>query len=104
VPLSPRPLFARDFPAVPELDALVEAFARGDYARVRSEGPKLAASAQGEEVRRAAQILVSRTAPDPLAVWLLVLAGGLLIVLSVYWIDHGKPPGSAPSAPRTTSP
>jgi hypothetical protein len=86
-----RPRFASDFPRAPELDALVDAFARGDYARVRTEGSKLAESAQNEDVRLAARTLVACTAPDPLAVWLLVLAGVLLAVLSAYWTVHGKP-------------
>jgi hypothetical protein len=96
-----RPLFARDFPRGPALDALVGAFARGDYAHVRVEGPKLAKSAQEPDVRRAALTLVAHTQPDALATWLLVLTGALLITLSAYWIGHGKPPpGSTPSAPQ----
>ncbi|HWX73723.1 MAG TPA: hypothetical protein VNZ05_00355 [Solirubrobacteraceae bacterium] len=86
-----RPGFATDFPRDPALDALVDAFARGDYARVRAEGPKLAESAQDDAIRLAARTLVARTEADPLAVWLLVLAGALLVVLSAYWIIHGKP-------------
>jgi hypothetical protein len=96
-----RPLFARDFPRAPALDALVGAFARGDYARVRAEGPKLAESAQEPDVRRAALTLVAHTKPDPLATWLLALTGALLITLSAYWIANGKPPrGSTPSVPQ----
>jgi hypothetical protein len=91
MPEDRRPLFARDFPRTPALDALVGAFARGDYARVRAEGPKLAESAEDSSVRRAALTLVEHTAPDPLATWLLVLAGALLVALSVYWIAHGHP-------------
>jgi hypothetical protein len=86
-----RPSFATDFPRAPELDALVDAFARGDYARVRADGPKLAESAADENVRVAARTLVARTSPDPLAVWLMVLAAALLAVLSAYWVLHGKP-------------
>jgi hypothetical protein len=85
-----RPHFATDFPHAPALDALVDAFDRGDYARVRAEGPKLAASAQDENIRLAARTLVARTAPDPLAIWLLVIAGALLVALSAFWIVHGK--------------
>ena len=85
-----RPSFARDFPRTTALDELVEAFARGDYARVRAEGPKLAASALEESVRTAALRLVARTAPDPLAVWLLVLTGALLVALSAaLWLLSG---------------
>jgi hypothetical protein len=81
-----RPSFARDFPRTPTLDALVQAFAKGDYARVRAEGRELAQSEGDEGVRRAARTLVARTNPDPLALWLLVLAGALLVLLSGYWI------------------
>lgn len=92
MPADTRPSFARGFPSTPALDGLVEAFERGDYARVRADGPRVAESAQDGDVRRAVQTLIARTKPDPLAVWLLALAGVLLVVLSVYWIVHGKPP------------
>jgi hypothetical protein len=98
-----RPPFAEDFPRLPAIDALVEAFARGNYARVRAEGRRLAESEdQDENVRRAARTLVSRTDPDPLAVWLLVLAGVLLVVLSAYWIGQ-RGASAAPVAPRPAS-
>lgn len=104
MPDDRRPAFARDFPRVPELDALVDAFVRGDYARVRAEGPKLAAGPLAPEVRVAARALVERTAPDPLATWLFVLAAALVLVLSGYWIAEGKPPPpGAPNAPRAPS-
>jgi hypothetical protein len=94
-----RPSFAAGFPASPELDALVDAFARGDYAHVRAEAPKLERDAGDEAVRAAAKTLVQRTKPDPLAVRLLVLTGVLLAVLSGWWILHAKPPtGAAPTA------
>jgi hypothetical protein len=104
MPEDRRPAFARDFPRVPELDALVDAFVRGDYARVRTEGPKVAAGEHAQDVRVAAQTLVARTAPDPLAIWLFVLAGALVLVLSGYWIVEGKPPpAGAPNVPRAPS-
>ncbi len=88
-----RPNFARDFPRAPPLDALVDAFVRGDYARVRAEGQRLAGSTEeNDAVRQAARTLVSRTDPDPTAVWLLVLSAVLLAVLSAYWIGHGTAP------------
>jgi hypothetical protein len=86
------------------LDALVEAFARGDYGAVRTLGRKLSAAAPDEEVRAAAQTVVAHTEPDPLAVALLLLAGALLIALSAYWIIHGKPPsGGVPTSLRGQS-
>jgi hypothetical protein len=87
-----RPSFARDFPREPGLDALVEAFARGNYARVRAEAVSLAASSGAEDVRRAAQELLARTKPDPMALGLLALTGALLVVLSTYWITYAAPP------------
>jgi hypothetical protein len=96
------PPFANDFPRTPALDALVHAFACGDYRRVRAEGSTLAASAPEEDIRAAARSIVARTTPDPLAIGLLLLAAGLLVVLSTYWIVHGKAPSGtgAPTAPR----
>ncbi len=96
-----RPSFASDFPRVPELDVLVDAFEHGDFARVRAEGPKLAGSAADAAVRDAARTLVDRTRPDRLAVLLVALTGVLLVALSAYWIAHGKAPpgGGAPAKP-----
>lgn len=87
-----RPSFAEDFPKVPELDALVEAFASGDYARVREQGRKLTQESTDDRVKLAARTLVERTEPDRLSIALLALAGALLVVLSAWWILHGKPP------------
>ncbi|HEY4011864.1 MAG TPA: hypothetical protein VGM06_00890 [Polyangiaceae bacterium] len=102
-----RPEFARDFPRVASVDGLVEAFARGDYGHVRTEGRRLAGSdAEPEDVRRAARTLIERTQPDPLAVWLLVIAGALLLALTAYWVAHGQaPPRRAPppAAPSSSS-
>jgi hypothetical protein len=100
-----RPSFAKDFPRTPALDQLVEAFARGDFARVRSEGPRLAESTDDAAVREAARALVDRTAPDRLAVGLLIVTGVLLATMTGYWIVHGKaPPGSAPPRPTVEHP
>jgi len=99
-----RPSFARDFPRTAALDAIVDAFARGDYARVRSEAPKLAESATEDEVRLAARALLERTRPDPTALALLALTAALLLVLSAWWIVHGKPPpGSNSISPPARS-
>jgi hypothetical protein len=94
-----RPSFAAGFPVSPELDALVDAFARGDYARVRAEAPKLLRDADDDAVRAAVRTLVERTEPDPLAVRLLLLTTVLLVVLAGWWIVHAKPPtGATPAA------
>jgi hypothetical protein len=94
-----RPSFAAEFPASPELDALVDAFARGDFAHVRAEGPKLEKTSSDEAVRAAAKTLVERTRPDPVAVRLVLLTGVLLVVLAGWWIVHGKAPAGATPTP-----
>jgi hypothetical protein len=93
-----RPSFARSFPASAELDAVVDAFARGDYAQVRTDAPKLERASDDEAVRSAARMLVERTRPDPLAVRILLLTGLLLVLLTGWWIVHGKAPSAATPA------
>jgi hypothetical protein len=87
-----RPSFSRSFPRVPELDALVDAFARGDYRRARAEARKLERLSEDAAVRQAARTLIERTNPDALALTLLALAALLFIVMTGWWIAHGKPP------------
>jgi len=92
----PTPDFFADLPDAEELDAAKEAFARGDYARVRAEAARLA-GAEDEAIRKAAALLVARTKPDPLSLWFFALTAALLLVLAGWWIAHGKaPPGSGP--------
>ncbi len=81
----PSPPFALAFPRDPVLDALVDAFARGDFGRVRADAPGVIAAAASPEVRAAAEELVARTRPDPLAKWFFALAAALLVFLSAYW-------------------
>jgi hypothetical protein len=91
--LSPPPdppSFTRDFPKEPRLDALVRAFADGDYARVRREVPALVQATDDDAVKTAAEELVRRTTPDRQMVMLLALTGALLVLLSVYWFVHGR--------------
>lgn len=83
--LAASPSFAASFPRDPALDALVVAFARGDFRRVRRDGPLLARSAASPDVRAAALTLVDRTRPDPLALVFFGLATALLVFLSAYW-------------------
>src|SRR5260370_20035391 len=89
---KPRLPFAVDFPRSPELDALLDDFVRGDYRRVRSEGPRLERSGADESTKRAARILIERTQPHPLAVALLALAALLLVALSGWGVTHAKSP------------
>jgi hypothetical protein len=100
-----RPDFAKDFPRVASVDGLIAAFGRGDYAEVRAQGRRLAGSdAESDAVRRAARTLVSRTQPDPLSIWLLVMTGVLLAALSLYWVAHGRAPsGRAPVPPASST-
>jgi hypothetical protein len=81
--LARLPRFAHDFPRMPELDALVEAFARGDYARVRADARNLA-SHDDAAVRDAAHTLVDRTKPDPLVLILLGIAATLFVVIAAW--------------------
>lgn len=90
------PAFARDFPRHPELDELVAAFARGDYATVRERAPKLAASAKDARLRRAAETLRARIEPDPTSKVLLAFAALLLAFLTLYWVKHSGPEGGLP--------
>jgi hypothetical protein len=86
-----RPTFARSFPHSPELDALVEAFARGDYAHVRAHAPALERS-DDPAVRGAARTLCERTRPDPMGVVLLAAAAALFFIFAVWSVVHGKAP------------
>lgn len=90
------PRFARDFPRHDELDALVAAYAAGDYRTVRERAPRLAETAEDEDVRRAARILRERIEPDPTARLLFLIAALLLVFLSAYWVMHDGPPIEPP--------
>ncbi len=88
-----RPPFTAAFPSDPALDALVDAFEAGNFARVRAEVPALVAGTRDEAVKQAARALLARTRPDPLAALLLALSAVLLVLLSAWWITHdGVPP------------
>jgi hypothetical protein len=84
-----RPSFTRAFPRTPDLDELVEAFARGDYAAVRARAPAVERNTDDPAVREAARILVERTRPEPAAVALLVIAALLLAVLGAWAVLNG---------------
>lgn len=85
------PAFALDFPRHDELDALVVAFARGDHGAVRAGAPKLAATAEDDAVKRAAEQLRAATQPDPAARLLVLFAAALLIFLAAWWVGHDGP-------------
>jgi hypothetical protein len=93
----------------PRLEAMVEAFARGDYARVRADAGEIERVSQDDALKREARALVERTNPDPLALALLALAALLLAVLGGWWMVEGRPPDGprrpAPiSSPARSSP
>jgi hypothetical protein len=92
-PARPDPEPSDPEPSDPELRALVAAFERGDYAHVRQEAPVLAARAKDPAVRRVAADLTRRVEPDPISVYLIALAGVLLVFLAAwYWTHpHGQP-------------
>ena len=83
-----RPSFARSFPRQAELDALVDAFERGDYAHVRRAAPQLARRTEDAAVAAAARELRARIEPDPVALYLLALVGALLVFLTVWFVGH----------------
>lgn len=88
------PAFARTFPRDPALDALVAAFADGNFARVREDAPGVIASSEHEDVRSSAALLLDRTRPDPRGRWLFAFAALLLAALTGWWILHDGPPRS----------
>jgi hypothetical protein len=79
-----RPRFLLNFPDHPQLNQLIAAYERGDYASVRRDAPELAQKSQDPEVREAAVELRRRIEPDPLARYMLLAAITLLVFL-LYW-------------------
>jgi hypothetical protein len=79
---------------------MVEAFARGDYARVRADARAIERASHDDALKGAARALVERTNPDPLALALLALAALLLAFLGGWWMVNGGPPdGPRPPTP-----
>lgn len=83
-----RPRFLLSFPSDPDLDRLVEAFERGDFATVRADAPALAERTEDEGVRDAALELRRRIDPDPLIKYLLLASVILLFVLVMHAYTH----------------
>ncbi len=81
-----RPAFAASYPKDAELDALVDAFAHGNFARVRREAPALAEKTGDPAVRHAAQDLRRRLDPSPVALYLVALGFVLLAYLFVHYL------------------
>jgi len=99
-----RPAFARELPEDPKIEAMLEAFTRGDYAGVRAEAKVIERSASDESIKRAARSLVERTRADPLAITLLALTALLLAFVGGFWKVHGKAPALASPQTPTQSP
>ncbi len=83
-----RPRFLLSFPHDKELDALVQAYESGDFARVRREAPALAERSEDPRVREAALELRRRIDPDPLMRYLLLAAIALLAFLVLHAYTH----------------
>jgi hypothetical protein len=79
-----RPRFLLAFPQHPELERLIEAFERGNFALIRREAPALAERADDPAVRDAALELRRRIDPDPLIKYLFAVSIGLLLFLAAY--------------------
>ncbi len=86
------PPFAQRYPRDETLDALLSTFDRGDYATVREGAQKLIASSKKPAVRQAAEDLLRRLDPDPLARYLLVIATLLLVFFSAWYFTHRLSP------------
>ncbi len=95
-PEDGRPLFARTYPRHADLDALVDAFERGNYARVRLEAPALAGRAEDPAVKRAAEDLFKRIQPDFVSKTLLVIAALLLVFFAYHYLGGHAHGGKAP--------
>jgi len=82
------PPFAQRYPQDETLDALLVMFERGNYASVREGATKLAANSSKPAVRQAAEDLLRRLEPDPLAIYLLGTASLLLVFFTIWYFTH----------------
>lgn len=99
-----RPAFAAHYPDAPTIDAMLEAFERGDHSAVRKLRALLAKTDADQAVLFAADDIVARTTADPTVIRLMLLACVLLALLSSFWIASATPPpGSEPRAPAANS-
>jgi hypothetical protein len=86
-----RPRFLLEFPHDPELEALIEAFELGNYARVRERAPALVKDAADPAVQRAAAELLRRIEPDPAVKALLAVACALFLFVVVWvYLTQGR--------------
>jgi hypothetical protein len=86
------PVFAQRYPRDETLDALIATFERGNYASVREGAQKLIASTTKPAVRQAAEDLLQRLEPDPLARYLLGVSALLLVFFTIWYFTHRLTP------------
>lgn len=99
------PAFAKDFPPDPALDALVDLFEQGNYAAAREKAEALKKSTESASVRSAADEILRRMKPDPLALYLVALSAALLAALAGWYWTHPGPDGRThEAAPPVVAP
>jgi hypothetical protein len=91
-----RPRFLLDFPEDANLEPLIAAFERGDYAYVREHAERVGRETDREDVREAALELRRRIDPDPLVKYLFVASIFLLLFL-IAWTYLGSTAPAPPS-------
>jgi len=67
---------------------------------VRTGAPALAAKAENDDVKRAAELLRSRIDPDPSSRLFFGLTAALLVFLMVWWATHDGPQQHGPPPPK----
>jgi len=97
-----RPAFTEGWPASADLERLLSAFERGNYAFVREEAPKVAAQTKNKQVKAAALDLRRRIDPAPLSGILILVGIGILVVLSGHYLGKHNP-GAPPAAPAQST-
>ena len=99
------PPFAQGFPKGPEVDALLQAFNDGDYRQVQTLARQTLRESKDPAVRDAANVLLNRLRPDPIAVVAIVVTALLLLFLTLWWTPCGGPKrGFAPTLPLVAPP
>lgn len=78
-----RPAFLLNYPEHPQLEPLIEAFCKGNYALVRDHAPRVAQATEGA-VRDAALELRRRVDLDGLTKWLFVSALAFLLFVALW--------------------
>ncbi|HRI64610.1 MAG TPA: hypothetical protein PK156_10225 [Polyangium sp.] len=82
------PPFAQHYPHDETLDALLVTFERGNYAAVREGAQKILKSDAKKAVKQAAEDLLRRLEPDPLAHYMLGISVLLLVFFTIWYFTH----------------